>query len=140
MRSGKTTPLRRPSCEPARGTPAHTAPTPTTPRPFEDVDAIPMWAFYKTHRDQLIADVRLHREHILAAIRGGVTVEDAFRPYMKDAGASSRPEWPSSPAAGHPPGGASGSRKRQARASAPTPPAPPPARKSTMLRAGRPPR
>jgi hypothetical protein len=42
-----------------------------------------MWLYYKAHRDELIVDVRLYREQILAALRVGVSMEEAFAPYVR---------------------------------------------------------
>jgi hypothetical protein len=42
-----------------------------------------MWLYYKEHRDDLIVDVRLYREQILAALRVGMSVEEAFAPYVR---------------------------------------------------------
>ena len=48
-----------------------------------DPAAVPMWLYYKEHRDELIVDVRLYREQIIAALRVGVSVEEAFAPYVR---------------------------------------------------------
>lgn len=101
--------------------------------PLEDPDAIPMWNFYKANRGLLITDVRLYREEIIASLRRGNSVEEAFRPYFKEvfvrpvepdkakAGVASRPAWPwdARPARGA--DGASAARHRSGHAAVRTP-------------------
>jgi len=97
--------------------------------PLEDAHAIPMWNYYRAHRDQLITDLRLYREHILAALRRGEAIEEVFRPYFKEAfvcqaeagkttgrTSASRPVWPWQAFTVRASGEASASRVRPGRA------------------------
>lgn len=97
---------------------------------LEDPDAIPMWNFYQANRDLLIPDVHLYREDILAALRRGDSVEEAFRRYFKDVfvcpadagkartAAASRPTWPWCTRPSRGTDGASAARPRSGRVAA----------------------
>ncbi len=48
----------------------------------DDAGAL-MWNHYKDRRTQYITDIRLCREHILAALMCGISPETAFEPYLR---------------------------------------------------------
>lgn len=56
----------------------------------EDAAAQAMWHFYRVHKQQLITELRDHRDTILAQLMAGVAPEEAFAPYAKPAEPSSQ--------------------------------------------------
>ena len=68
----------------------HYVAAPPTPELKESSAAEVMWAYYKDRKALFIADIRLHRAAIIAALMAGVPVELVFEPYLKPIDASKR--------------------------------------------------
>lgn len=53
-------------------------------RTAEDAAQI-MWTYYRDHKQQLIADIRLYRADILTQLTAGLPAEAVFEPYARPA-------------------------------------------------------
>lgn len=54
------------------------------PRTAEDAAQL-MWTYYRDHKQQLIADIRLYRADILAQLTAGLSPEAVFEPFGRPA-------------------------------------------------------